>query len=76
MKELIKKNNYLKLREFGITVVAIIYLPVYFLGLMLYFFSKFLRGLSYLLTIDYNSARTEFNNFWSRELDLGDIFKN
>jgi len=50
-------------------ILVVMFLPGYFL----YFTSKLLRALGYLMIMRPLSARQELQNFWSIEYVLGDI---
>jgi len=55
----------LKLIALARLVATFFYLPILLLGFILYFVSKLIRLLSFLLVMNYRRAKDEIKYFWN-----------
>lgn len=61
--------------DIGFVISMILFLPFYYMGYVLYFFSKSIMIISYILMNNVGSVRDMISSFWSVELKGKDIFK-
>lgn len=61
--------------DIGFVISMILFLPFYYMGYVLYFFSKSIMVISHILMKNVGSVRDLISSFWSVELRGKDIFK-
>lgn len=61
--------------DIGFVISMILFIPFYYMGYVLYFFSKSIMIISHILMNNVGSVRDMINSFWSVELRGKDIFK-
>lgn len=61
--------------DIGFVISMILFIPFYYMGYVLYFFSKSIMIISHILMNNVGSVRDMISSFWSVELKGKDIFK-
>lgn len=61
--------------DIGFVISMILFLPFYYMGYVLYFFSKSIMVISHILMNNVGSVQDMISSFWSVELKGKDIFK-
>lgn len=61
--------------DIGFVISMILFIPFYYMGYVLYFFSKSIMIISHILMNNVGSVRDLISSFWSVELRGKDIFK-
>lgn len=61
--------------DIGFVISMILFIPFYYMGYVLYFFSKSIMIVSHILMNNVGSVRDMISSFWSVELKGKDIFK-
>lgn len=54
--------------------ICLIYAPIYLTGLAIYYLSKVITSIAYLMMLKTKSAKDQYNRFWAVYSSLGDLF--
>lgn len=62
--------------DIGFVISMILFIPFYYMGYVLYFFSKSIMVISHIFMNNVGSVRDLISSFWIVELRGRDIFKS